>query len=268
MRAGKDCGRTAANAGWKARIAYHFAMDLRNLRPIVGIGMRVAEPGAQPMISDACPTRTDTAAARRAGFTIMELMIVLVIVGIMAMTVAPSLSEVLGTNRHANAAMDLMRFMRRARSQSIATGKAQLIRFQTAGANRLGRIDVLTGISNRCRQTPWAAAIARPVNRSMAFDMTDYNPSAIGSKPGLDDTGRPLIVLTAHVPAVGADPLSEVRLCYQPDGLVYRGWDPDPTLLRIQDLAVEFRLRRQLDGARHGEDRFVALPPGGNARLQ
>jgi len=230
--------------------------------------MRVAETGPQPMVSDASPTRTDTAAARRAGFTIMELMIVLVIVGIMAMTVAPSLSEVLGTNRHANAAMDLMRFMRRARSQSIATGKAQLIRFDATGSNKLGRIDVFNGISNRCRQTPWADAIARPVNRSRAFDMIDYNPSVIGGKPSLDDAHRPVIGLSARVLAIGVDPMPEVRVCYQPDGLVYRGWNPDPTVLRVQELELEFRLRRAVDGVRHGEDRLVVLPPGGNARLR
>jgi prepilin-type N-terminal cleavage/methylation domain-containing protein len=211
------------------------------------------------------PTRTDTAAAR-AGFTIMELMIVLVIVGIMAMTVAPSLSEVLSNNRHASAAMDLVRFARRARSQSIATSKAQLVRYESTGSNKLGRLDVFTGINNRCRQTPWADAITRGSNRAMAFDMVDYNPTAPGYTATLDDTGRQVIALIATNPG-STTALDEVRFCYQPDGLVFAAYIAgDP--LRVQTLGVEFRLRRTIDRVKHGADRVVVFPVGGSARMQ
>lgn len=229
------------------------------------------------MVFPPLPTRTDSdAAARRAGFTIMELMIVLVIVGIMAMTVAPSLSEILSGSRHASAAMDLVRFVRRARSQSIATSKAQLIRFQSAGSKKLGRIDVYSGMNNRCRQTPWTdnSAVLIPLaSRARAFDMTDYNPSAVGVLPGLDDPDRPVIALTARTqPVVEANVLAEVWICYQPDGMVYAATFVSPPTtaptLRVQDMGVELRLRREIENVQHGKDRLVVLPTGGNARLQ
>src|SRR5690349_2448534 len=187
-------------------------MDLGKLAPCLGAGMRVAEPVRQRMVSRVTPTPTDTAAgtawaaggggpgARRAGFTIMELMIVLVIIGIMAMTVAPSLSEVLTSNRQSSAAMDLVRFGRRVRSRAVSSGAAQLARFVKRDSNGLGRVELFTGINNKCMQTPWADAIAAGAVRSQSFDMTDYNT---GEDPKVDDEGRAVIELMARA----TDPL-------------------------------------------------------------
>lgn len=197
--------------------------------------------------------------AGRAGFTIMELMIVLVIIGIMAMTVAPSLSEVLGNNRQSNATMELVRFGRNARARALSSGAAQLVVFVAADSGGHGRFQLYSGSNNKCLQVPWAQAAAK---RQLSFDMLDYNH---GTNPRADDPKRPVIKATAKAD----NTLDQLQLCYQPDGLVYAAFNSlDPTQLRIQDLDVEVTITRTLNGAVYGADRKVVFPMGGNVRVQ
>jgi prepilin-type N-terminal cleavage/methylation domain-containing protein len=65
-----------------------------------------------------------------AGFTIIELLISLVIIGIISAAVAPSLSEVLSDNRQVAATQNIVRLARRARSLALASGLAHLLRYQ------------------------------------------------------------------------------------------------------------------------------------------
>lgn len=238
-------------------------MDLMCLALLGRAGMRVAEHGLLRMASAARPTSNDTTA--RAGFTVMELMIVLVIIGVMAMTVAPSLSDVLTNNRQASAAMDLVKFGRQIRSRSISSGVAQLMIYRSADSNGLGRIELFPSVNNRCRQSELAwktgfdKGVLKPV-RALSYDMLDYNP---GTNPTATDTGRPVIKLLAKA----NDDLSELWLCYQPDGLVYASYlAGDP--LRVQDIDVEFTIQRKVNGVIQGYDRKAVFPMGGNARLQ
>lgn len=271
MHAGKDCEWTAANAGGDGRIAYHFTMDLRKLEPWSRAGTRVAEQGAQRMSALARTTLTDTARGR-AGFSIVELMIVLVIVGIMTMAVAPSMGEMLSGNRHASAAMDLVKFARSTRSAAVSSGAAQLMRFLQAGSGNLGIIERYVGMNNRCRQSRWDIAMSNDpgqgAKRALGFDMAQYNP---GAAPTTDDSGQQIIKLAAVAPAGSTNVLSDLWLCYQPDGQVYAQYangDPSGKDLQVQNLDVEFTISRSVHGERHGTDRRILFPSGGNARLE
>lgn len=219
-------------------------------------------------------TSSDTSAAKRAGFTLMELMIVVVIVAIMAMTVAPSLSEALIGNRHSNAAMHLVRFGRQIRSQAIATNTAQLMHYVKADTGGLGRIQRYVGMTNKCLQSRWDLAMGdadKGAKAAWAFDMLEFNPGG-----STDDTKHQVIGLYAIAQALPeladgspdlSSPKDEAFICYQPDGMAYATFVDEASLEVMAD-GVEFVFRRTLNATKHGVDRVVLFPASGNARLK
>lgn len=213
-----------------------------------------------------------------AGFTVVELMIALVIIAIMAMTIAPSLSEMLANNRQTAAAMDLVRLGRRIRAKAAATGVAQMLRFSSEddGSNGLGLILVYEGMNSRCTQTPWAQTFTPAQNTGLGptqgdtFDMAYYNPTNGSDAPTDDDEGRQVIVLRADFAGTAA---TELLLCYQPNGEVFavnavNGAAADLANLAPQLVPISFTISRSVDGLVLGRDRVVIFPRGGNARLR
>jgi prepilin-type N-terminal cleavage/methylation domain-containing protein len=236
-----------------------------------------------------------------AAFTLVELMIALVIMGVMAAAIAPSLSEVLADSREGAASQDLVRLSRRARAMALSTGMAHLLRFQEASKysdqtlNSLGSIELYAGMNGRCTQTPWTTAFAAtlafpspadpgPAGRLRAieiFEMAYYNVTGDGERPTAADTGRQVITLRATVGA-GTDDKPIVWICYQPNGDSYTMVDSpaDPLKLFRQSTldepqhvrgSVVFTIRRAVRTGSvvpHGTDRKVIFPAGGNARAQ
>lgn len=223
-----------------------------------------------------------------AAFTLVELLIALIIMGIMAATIAPSLSEVLADNRQGAAAQDLVRLSRRARSLALGSGVAHLLRFQEASSNNLGAIELYAGMNGRCLQTPWATAFAATVAfplpadpgaagrlRAMeVFDMAYYNPTGDGSRPAAADSGRQVTTLRASVGADASD-RPVIWICYQPNGdsytMIVSPADPLQLLRQFSKASVLFTLARTVRTSSvvpHGLDRKVIFPGGGTARAQ
>jgi hypothetical protein len=201
-------------------------------------------------------------------------MISLVIIAIMAMTIAPSLSEMLANNRQTAATMDLVRLGRKVRALAVGTGFAHLVRFRGAGAcsnNGLGTLSVYVGMNGKCRKTPWDLMVeagCRPRQKD-DFYMEDYNPTEQAGDPSATDSDRQVIQLVAAMPAGTAE--TGLFVCFQPDGEVYTAAGSDPgnaDNLAPQSALVEFQIRRSVDGNRLGRDRFVIFPRGGNARMR
>jgi prepilin-type N-terminal cleavage/methylation domain-containing protein len=208
--------------------------------------------------------------ARASGFTVIELLISLVVIGIMAATIAPSLTELLADNRSASAAMEVVRVARHARAQARATGLAQLVLFSNddaTGSLGLGTLRTYAGMNTKCRQTPWQATITPAANTGLGpshvFDMADFNPRDGVARPDKDDMGRHVIVLRARVNTEAAALEDQYAVCYQPNGEVFAG---DPLPLEPQTQPILFEIRRTIDGTDRGRLRQVVLPVGGNAR--
>jgi prepilin-type N-terminal cleavage/methylation domain-containing protein len=201
-----------------------------------------------------------------AGFTVMELMIALVIIGVMAMAIAPSLTGALSDNRQNAAMMDVVRLTRKARSLAMSSGVAHLVRFQSAGAGGLGTIELFEGMNNRCTQTPWATAFAASSELGQGaletLDMSYFNPTASGTTPRLTDTGRYVIRVFAEAGSPIAT-VSELQICYQPNGESYSRLASSSPLVRQMSTAV-LVIRRTLDALTNmqGRDRQVMLPAG------
>jgi prepilin-type N-terminal cleavage/methylation domain-containing protein len=207
------------------------------------------------------------------GFTVIELMIALVIIGIMAATIAPSLTEVVADNRQASAAMDIVRLARHTRAQANATGTAHLLRYNAtnaaAGAFELGTISTYVGMNSKCMQTPWPQTFVPAVGSGQGpvdlFHMGDYNPTDGETAPHAADGNRHVIALTSQFASTAGAVLAETRICYQPNGDIYTGTNG---ALTIQTAPVLITIARTINGAARGQTRQVLFPVGGNARLR
>lgn len=183
----------------------------------------------------------------REGFTVLELMIVLVIIGVGAALAAPGIGSAISDSRAADVAVDLMRLGREARSEPLTNGRAHVLHYE-AGAEGTGRLELYRGTNNGCNTQVWDLAAEDRIDEVVA---DDYNPDA------------------SHTIRVTSD--AQVDLCYQPNGAVMVraagggrfGWShPD-----VQT-GVVFTVTHEVAGDRVGVDREVVFPLGGTARIR
>jgi prepilin-type N-terminal cleavage/methylation domain-containing protein len=212
------------------------------------------------------------AAARRAAFTMIELMIVLVIIGIMVMTVGPSLQQVVGDQRQGSASSELIRIARRARGMALESGTAIMLWYREAepASSNLGHIGLYVGMNSRCQQTPWDQAIAMPGQPVDTYDMTAFNPTNGATQPAASDAGRQVITLRVRtVDGVGnATDRSALRICFQPSGDVYTTPANTSTQLVKQRDRAQFSIQRTIDGVTYGRTRQVLFPIAGSMRFE
>lgn len=234
-------------------------MNSNRLRAGGGVGTGVA-PG-HPIVE----VHRARARARQAGFTLVELMVVVAMIMVIAALVAPSLSAVQGDARQQSAAVDLVRLSRRARAITMRSRVVHMLRFLQTGANGHGTIAVFAGLNNRCGLTDWDTEAFTNHAPVELFDMLDFNPGPLTN--AATDLNRQVITLRGELPIGTA--VSELRICYQPDGQTYAETDIAPGLAPQAGGAL-FTVARAvpgLGGAR-GVPRQVLFPAGGTARIR
>jgi type II secretory pathway pseudopilin PulG len=214
------------------------------------------------------------------GYTILELMIVVMIMGSMAMMIAPGLGEFMADARASAASEDLIRLNRVIRARVNQTGLAHLMLFQAsddvAGSQGLGRIRVWEGMNNRCSQTPWMQAITgTEANGFQPIETVDMGDPAYNlptsSAPTASDTGRQVIrIVASTTPKLAV-------LCFEPGGNTFRGASAGdaPAIgytFTPQTSAETFSVLRTLSRSgtmeERGVSRDVIFPAGGNGRMR
>lgn len=116
--------------------------------------------------------RRRPARGRLAGFTLIELMIVIVIIGISAAMVAPAMMRAMAINRVNRCQYDAARMFRAARANAIGTGRAHLVNLLVVGGNT--HLEVHVGDSTSCARSAWGPILggALPVDRLWEDDYT------------------------------------------------------------------------------------------------
>lgn len=151
-------------------------------------------------------------ARRREGYTLVELMMIVMIIAISMVAFAPGFGRAM-TNRHVStAARELIRIGRRARSDSFGYLRAHLIWIQPASA----RVQLLRGPTNSCLLPQWhliqADCAARAQRCLEDLDLTRW-------------VGRSLQLREQLVN--GAYATTRRALCYGPTGIVMWGTGND-----------------------------------------
>ncbi|MGD8861768.1 MAG: type II secretion system protein [Myxococcales bacterium] len=228
-------------------------------------GMGVARYRGGSMRHRSRPTRA------RAAFTIVELMIALVIIGIMAASVAPAIGEVIADQRQSGAAAGVIRTSITAQSRATATGVAHLLRFlQGNNADSLGVLELHMGMKRRCLQTDWETSVAGGgLPAYERFEMAEFNPTQPGQVPSASDGGRQVITLRPSTDA--SDPAKDSTdfwICYQPNGVTYIQNESAGKSMIEQNEPVTFVVARSVDSVKRGVDREVIFPLGGTARIR
>ncbi len=198
---------------------------------------------------------------REDGFTLLELMIVVIIIGLAAMLAAPTIGTAMAERRTSEATLDLVRLLRAARSSAAGYGRAHLARYAAGAAGGLGTIEMYRGINNGCNANNWAAITAGGCNGNAAcrqwLNMTDYT------------RGTHTVVMAS----VGG--FDDLDICFEPTGITR--WRVN-VADRFLDLNIApngtnlrggfvFSFQRQVGGANAGVLRRVLLPLGGDARV-
>lgn len=139
----------------------------------------------------------------RQGFTLMEAMVVVAIIGISAAIAAPALTQAMANRRANEAQHELVRIGARARSESMAYGRAHLLTF-APGAN--GTVALWRGRSNLCNGNAWGTIMA-------AASTCADNPSCVDAiAMSRYDVGSHSVVM---------EMTGGPWLCFQPDGQVF-----------------------------------------------
>jgi prepilin-type N-terminal cleavage/methylation domain-containing protein len=215
---------------------------------------------------------------RREGFTLIELMIVITIMGSMVAMIAPGLGEFLADARAASASEAFVRLTRHMQSRVQQTGLAHMLIFTAAGGDGggLGVIRVYEGMNNHCRQTPWAQTIGGTDPNGHApvevLDMSaaQYNPVATGKLPTIDDRDRQVISLQVKG-AVGAPDAAVI--CIEPGGGVWEGSASNAVgagyvfTKPFTTKPITFTVTRKVNGAVRGRNRPLFFSTSGLARF-
>jgi prepilin-type N-terminal cleavage/methylation domain-containing protein len=216
---------------------------------------------------------------RRDGFTLVELMIVVTIMGAMAALIVPGIGEFLADARAASAAEALVRISRHMQARAHQTGLAHMLVFggTSTESGGLGVVRVYEGMNNHCRQTPWAQTIGgredeghAPVD---ALDMGwgEYNPPTGGKAPAIDDRDR--MVISLRVTGAAAAPDAAI-LCVEPSGAVWEGVAASTAgsgfvfTKPVAKTSIDFIVSRKMNSVVRGRERTVSFSTSGIARFR
>ncbi|RLB46592.1 MAG: hypothetical protein DRJ42_27305 [Deltaproteobacteria bacterium] len=196
-------------------------------------------------------------APHKAGFTLTEMMVVVAIISVTAGLAAPSMYGTFAENRIASAPIDLVRVVRRARSEAQAYGRAHLLRFS---ATAPGVFTVYRGVSSSCSANAWATTIipagACGAAGSLCVDELDLSDSYY-SNGSLD------------IRATESGARAAVDLCFEPYGRTLHRFTTAGVFSDQNTVngGLIFNFMRYESGSTVGVTRRVVVPLGGDARV-
>ncbi len=192
---------------------------------------------------------------RRPGYTLIELLIVVILIGLITALAAPQISQSMANNAVSEAASEVMVSFRAARVNAARTGRAYRVFVSTTAGQQIVRVD--QGANNRCSSLP--ACNNTPPNYGGA-GCGVYSPVL---NMNLDPYDRRNVRIQA-INLNGATP-NEANVCINPSGRVF--WFSGGTWQRLSTYMEISIDRTGAGGVRLGVLRTVAVDSHGTPRL-
>lgn len=187
-----------------------------------------------------------------AGFTLIELMMVLVIISVMTLLTLPSMRDTLAETRLYASTRSVVETLTFARMQAIMRNQAHEVRFTLNPSGAGGKVEVYRHMTNRCTNVLPGVIMAADIKSEVGLtnvlneQQVDVGIAAICFKPN----GKASDVATGN-PLTG-ELLLELQRFEAPDGAsAVIGW---PLYVRLSNMGIAVLVKT-----------LPAIPPGGAA---
>jgi len=204
--------------------------------------------------------------ARQAGFTLVELTVVVVIIAALAVLAIPTVTEEIRSRRTQNAAREVASLYRTARMRALSRGSAVLVRYD-ASVSTEGVFEVREAVRKEvnnpnCDKLPISSCTS-PTWVSTADDNMLIGGFTTANR-GEYQTGGTKVVSKLEV-ATALAPQYDV--CFSPMGNTWARSDQVSAFAPMTTVPKVHVERLGVDGNPYGPIRVVLILPNGNAHL-